>query len=85
LHIVAGIVAMGVAAVLGMVMGLSNTAIFTSSCVVFVAVSLWVQSRVAKSRTQLQGLPQQLPDGATRERAGERPSEQLPGGEGNAA
>ncbi|MFC7847993.1 hypothetical protein ACFUTU_05900 [Arthrobacter sp. NPDC057388] len=85
MHIVAGIAAMGVAAVLGMVMGLNNTAVFTSSCVVFVAVSLWVQSRVAKSRTHLQGLPQHLPDGAATERPTERPSEQLPGGEGNAA
>ena len=81
----AGIVAMGVAAALGMVMGLSNTAIFTSSSVVFVAVALWVQSRVAKSRTPLQGLPPQLPDGVARDRAAERPSGQLPGGEGTAA
>ena len=81
----AGIVAMGVAAVLGMVMGLNNTAVFTSSCVVFVAVSLWVQSRVAKLRAPLQGLPQRLPDGAALERPTERSSEQLPGGEGNAA
>ena len=81
----AGIVAMGVAAVLGMVMGLNNTAVFTSSCVVFVAVSLWVQSRVAKLRAPLQGLPQQLPDGAALERPTERSSEQMPGGEGNAA
>ena len=81
----AGIVAMGVAAVLGMVMGLNNTAVFTSSCVVFVAVSLCVQSRVAKLRAPLQGLPQHLPDGAALERPTERSSEQLPGGEGNAA
>ncbi|MFE4543588.1 hypothetical protein [Arthrobacter sp. NPDC056727] len=85
LHIVAGIVAMGVAAALGMVMGLNNTAVFTSSCVVFVAVSLWVQSRVAKFRTPLQGLPQHLPDGAALERPADLPSEQLPGGEGTAA
>lgn len=81
----AGIAAMGVAAVLGLVMGLNNTAVFTSSCVVFVAVSLWVQSRVAKFRTPLQGLPPQLPDSVLLERTAERPSEQLPGGEGNAA
>jgi hypothetical protein len=93
LHIVAGIVAMGVAAALGIIMGLNNTAVFTSSCVVFVAVSLWVQSRVAKFRTRLQGLPQHLPDGVplertaerTAERAAERAAEQLPTGEGNAA
>ncbi|MFE4837048.1 hypothetical protein ACFRAU_20535 [Arthrobacter sp. NPDC056691] len=89
MHIVAGVVAMGVAAALGIVMGLNNTAVFTSSCVVFVAVSLWVQSRVAKFRTPLQGLPQRLPDGVAPERAAERPAErtteQLPSGEGNAA
>ncbi|MDQ0862511.1 hypothetical protein [Arthrobacter globiformis] len=93
LHIVAGIAAMGVAAALGIIMGLNNTAVFTSSCVVFVAVSLWVQSRVAKFRTRLQGLPQPLRDGVslertverTTERPAERPAEQLPSGEGNAA
>jgi hypothetical protein len=97
LHIVAGIVAMGVAAALGMIMGLNNTAVFTSSCVVFVAVSLWVQSRVAKLGTRLQGLPQHLREGAALERATERPAErasepaadraaeQLPSGEGTAA
>lgn len=85
----AGIVAMGVAAALGIIMGLNNTAVFTSSCVVYVAVSLCVQSRLAKFRTQLQGLPQHLPDGVTLERTAERtmerPAEQLPSGEGNAA
>lgn len=94
----AGIVAMGVAAALGIIMGLNNTAVFTSSCVVFVAVSLWVQSRVARFRTRLQGLPQHLPDGGALERTAERttdrpaeraaeqlPSGQLPSGEGNAA
>jgi hypothetical protein len=90
LHIVAGIVAMGVAAALGMIMGLNNTAVFTSSCVAFVAVSLWVQSRVAKFGTRLQGLPQHLPEGgAGLEPAAERPAElaaeQLPSGEGTAA
>lgn len=81
----AGIVAMGVAAALGIIMGLNNTAVFTSSCVVFVAVSLWVQSRLAKFRAPLQGLPQHRPDGVTLERTAEHASEQLPGGEGNAA
>jgi hypothetical protein len=101
LHIVAGIAAMGMAAALGIMVGLNNTAVFTSSCVVFVAVSLWVQSRVAKFRTRFQGLPQPLPEGVTLERAVERPSErpaeraselaadrtaeQLPSGEGTAA
>ena len=70
-------------------MGLNNTAVFTSSCVVFVAVSLWVQSRVAKFRTRLQGLPQHLPEGVPLERTAERPAEraaeQLPRSEGTAA
>jgi hypothetical protein len=89
LHIVAGIVAMGVAAALGIIMGLNNTAVFTSSCVVYVAVSLFVQSRLVKFRTQIQGLPQHLPDGVTpgrtAERTPERPAGQMPSGEGNAA
>lgn len=53
----AGIAAMGVAAILGMVMELSNTAIFTSSCVAYVAVSMWTESRIAGRRSQLQGTP----------------------------
>jgi hypothetical protein len=89
LHIVAGIAAMGVAAALGIIMGLNNTAVFTSSCVVYVAVSLFVQSRLAKFRSQLQGFPPHLPGGVTlertAERSAERPAEQLPSGEGNAA
>ncbi|PNH83931.1 hypothetical protein CXZ05_10000 [Arthrobacter sp. AFG20] len=89
MHIVAGIVAMGVAAALGILMDLNNTAVFTSSCVVYVAVSLCVQSRLTKFRTQLQGLPKHLPDGVTLERTGDRttehPAEHLRSGEGNAA
>ena len=89
----AGIVAMGVAAALGIVMGLNNTAVFTSSCVVFVAVSLWVQSRVAKFRTRIHGLPQHVPDGVALEptaewttdritdHPAERAAEQLPSGQ----
>ncbi len=60
LHIVAGIAAMGVAAVLGMVMGLNNTAIFTSSCVVYVAVSMWTESRIARHRNREQPIGEQL-------------------------
>ena len=48
---------MGVAAVLGIVMELSNTAIFTSSCVAYVAVSMWTESRIARRRSQLHGTP----------------------------
>ena len=75
----AGIVAMCVAAALGSIMGLNNTAVFTSSCVVFVAVSLWVQSRVAKLRAPLQGLPQHLPEGVPLERTAERAAERSAG------
>jgi hypothetical protein len=64
LHIVAGIAAMGVAAVLGMVMELNNTAIFTSSCVAYVAVSMWTESRIAKRRSQRESSP---PGAETRE------------------
>lgn len=53
----AGIAAMGVAAVLAMVMELSNTAIFTSSCVAYVAVSMWTESRIARRRSQLRVPP----------------------------
>jgi hypothetical protein len=100
LHIVAGIAAMGVAAVLGMIVELNNTAIFTSSCVAYVAVSMWAESRISRRRGQLQGLPQ-IPDTTVPEHAPEqlvkeqftgeqpsgeqRPREQRPQREGNAA
>jgi hypothetical protein len=100
LHIVAGIAAMSVAAVLGMIVELNNTAIFTSSCVAYVAVSMWAESRISRRRGQLQGLPQ-IPDATVPEQApehlvkeqftGEQPSgeqhprEQRPQREGNAA
>jgi hypothetical protein len=85
LHIVAGIVAMGVAAVLGKVMGLNNTAIFTSSCVVYVAVSMWTESRIARRRSQLQGTlpvaaPAAGPQPNAHTAAGELPDQgQVPG------
>jgi hypothetical protein len=60
LHIVAGIAAMGVAAVLGMVMDLNNTAVFTSSCVAYVAVSMWTESRIARYRNREQPTREQL-------------------------
>ncbi|CAH0263530.1 hypothetical protein SRABI83_03447 [Arthrobacter sp. Bi83] len=73
LHIVAGIAAMSVAAVLGMIVELNNTAIFTSSCVAYVAVSMWAESRISRRRGQLQGLLPQIPDAT----ALEHPPEQL--------
>ncbi|MDQ1595972.1 MAG: hypothetical protein QOH40_2528 [Arthrobacter pascens] len=33
-------------------MELNNTAIFTSSCVVYVAVSMWTESRIARHRNR---------------------------------
>ena len=46
----AGIAAMVLTYVLGTAMGLNNTATFMSSCVAFVAVSLWTDSRVSRRR-----------------------------------
>ncbi|MEC5190707.1 MULTISPECIES: hypothetical protein [unclassified Arthrobacter] len=51
-HIVAGIAAMVLTGVLGNAMGLNNTAAFMSSCVAFVAVSLWTDSRFSHRRRQ---------------------------------
>lgn len=76
LHIVAGIAAMGVAAVLGMIVHLNNTAIFTSSCVAYVAVSMWAEGKISKRRSQLQGVPQSrdpaAPDPAAPDRTGDQ-------------
>jgi hypothetical protein len=47
---VAGIAAMVLTYVLGTAMGLNNTATFMSSCVAFVAVSLWTDSRISRRR-----------------------------------
>ena len=46
----AGIAAMVLTYVLGTAMGLNNTATFMSSCVAFVAVSLWTDSRISRRR-----------------------------------
>ncbi|WP_427005662.1 hypothetical protein [Pseudarthrobacter sp. H2] len=46
----AGIAAMVLTYVLGTAMGLNNTATFMSSCVAFVAVSLWTDSRITRLR-----------------------------------
>jgi membrane protein implicated in regulation of membrane protease activity len=78
---VAGIAAMGVAAVLGMVMDLNNTAIFTSSCVAYVAVSMWTESRIARYRNREQPISEQLvgEQGVDEQRVSEqRVSEQHP-------
>ena len=47
---------MVLAALFGMSVGLSNTATFMSSCVAYVAVSMWMEGRIAKRRRALGGL-----------------------------
>ena len=51
-HILAGIAAMVLTGILGTVMGLNNTAAFMASCVAFVAVALWTDSRLARRRLE---------------------------------
>ena len=46
----AGIAAMVLTGILGTAMGLNNTAAFMSSCVAFVAVSMWTESRISRRR-----------------------------------
>lgn len=49
----AGIAAMVLTGILGTAMGLNNTAAFMSSCVAFVAVSMWMDSRISRRRREL--------------------------------
>ncbi|MEO3934837.1 hypothetical protein WMO79_18750 [Micrococcaceae bacterium Sec7.4] len=51
-HIVAGIAAMVLTGILGNAMGLNNTAAFMASCVAFVAVSMWIDSRISLRRRE---------------------------------
>lgn len=48
----AGIAAMVLTGILGTVMGLNNTAAFMSSCVAFVAVAMWMDSRMSRRRRE---------------------------------
>ena len=48
----AGIAALGLTYVLGTAMGLNNTASFMSSCMAFVAVSLWTDSLILRRRRE---------------------------------
>lgn len=48
----AGVAAMMVAAMLGSAMKLNNTAVVMSSCVVFVAVAMWVDGALSKRRRE---------------------------------
>ncbi|MDR7160481.1 hypothetical protein [Arthrobacter sp. BE255] len=60
LHVVAGIAAMLVAAMLGSAMRLNNTAVVMSSCVVFVAVAMWADSAISKRRREASSLSETL-------------------------
>lgn len=51
-HILAGIAAMVLTGILGTVMGLNYTAAFMASCVAFVAVALWTDSRISRRRRE---------------------------------
>ena len=62
----AGIAAMVLTGILGTAMGLTNTAAFMSSCVAFVAVSMWTDSRISRRRRE-----------AAREAAGSEPDRPL--------
>jgi len=48
---VAGLAAMLLAGIIGTAMGLNNTGTFMASGVAFVAVSLWVDSRISRRRS----------------------------------
>ena len=48
----AGIAAMVLTGILGNSMGLNNTAAFMSSCVAFVAVSMWTDSLITRRRRE---------------------------------
>lgn len=50
-HILAGLAAMLLAGILGTAMGLNNTATVMASGVAFVAVSLWMESRISRRRS----------------------------------
>jgi hypothetical protein len=60
LHVLAGIAAMLVAAMLGSAMRLNNTAVVMSSCVVFVAVAMWTDSAISKRRREGAGVQETL-------------------------
>ncbi len=49
----AGIAAMILAGALGSTLGLNDTATFMASCVAFVAVALWTDSRLARRRRKV--------------------------------
>ena len=68
----AGIAAMVLTGILGTAMGLNNTATFMSSCVAFVAVSLWMDSRISRRRREAAGeTARETSPEASRETGGE--------------
>ena len=68
----AGIAAMVLIGILGNSMGLNNTAAFMSSCVAFVAVSMWMDSRISlRRRAAAQQAAREGAQGTARERAQE--------------
>lgn len=70
----AGIAAMVLTGILGTAMGLTNTAAFMSSCVAFVAVSLWMDSRISRHRRER---ARETAREAAREAAGSEPDRPL--------
>ena len=53
----AGMAAMVLTGILGTAMGLNNTAAFMSSCVAFVAVSMWMDSLISRRRAPARTAP----------------------------
>ncbi|MFC8041070.1 hypothetical protein ACFUOZ_17080 [Paenarthrobacter sp. NPDC057355] len=49
-HIVAGLAALALAIPLGSAMGLNFVATFMFACTVFVAVTMWTESKIARRR-----------------------------------
>ena len=67
----AGIAAMVLTGILGTAMGLTNTAAFMSSCVAFVAVSMWTDSRISlRRRVKARELARETARESAREPAG---------------
>src|SRR4051794_26422137 len=79
----AGIAAMVLTGILGTAMGLNNTGTFMSSCVAFVAVSMWADSRITRRRrATARETARETAQETASEAAGEpaRPSEPGPAG-----
>lgn len=66
-------------------MGLNNTAVFTSSCVAYVAVSMWAEGRFSRRRGEIPGPVQLQPQITDHPGKPDRTPDQIPRREGNAA